>query len=40
MRRVPLTDQRGPPLGYTILPTNETERDPLADQPTGSAARS
>ena len=38
MRLVLLTDQRGLPLGYTIVPANEKEYEPLADLLTGTAA--
>src|SRR5213083_1277495 len=33
-----LTDERGLPLGYTIVPANEKEYEPLADLLTGTAA--
>src|SRR5438132_4349400 len=38
VRLVLLTDQRGLPLGYTIVPANEKEYEPLADLLTGTAA--
>ena len=38
VRLVLLTDSRGLPLGYTIVPANEKEYDPLADLLTGTAA--
>jgi hypothetical protein len=38
VRLVPLTDLRGLPLGYTIVPANEKEYEPLADLLTGTAA--
>ena len=34
-----LTDERGLPLGYTIVPANEKEYEPLADLLTGTAAK-
>jgi hypothetical protein len=36
VRLVLLTDQRGLPLGYTIVPANEKEYEPLADLLTGT----
>lgn len=33
-----LTDERGLPLGYTIVPANEKEYEPLADLLTGTPA--
>lgn len=33
-----LTDQRGLPLGYTVVPANEKEYEPLADLLTGTPA--
>src|SRR3954467_5266940 len=36
VRLVLLTDARGLPLGYTIVPANEKEYEPLAHLPTGS----
>ena len=36
MRLVLLTDVRGLPLGYTIVPANEHEYEPLADLLTGT----
>jgi IS5 family transposase len=38
VRLVLLTDERGLPLGYTIVPANEHEYEPLADLLTGTAA--
>jgi hypothetical protein len=38
VRLVLLTDPRGLPLGYTIVPANEKEYEPLADLLTGVAA--
>ena len=38
MRLVLLTDQRGLPLGYTIVPANEKEYEPLTDLLTGTPA--
>jgi len=38
VRLVLLTDRRGLPLGYTIVPANEKEYEPLADLVTGTAA--
>ena len=38
MRLVLLTDERGLPLGYTIVPANEKEYEPLADLLTGTPA--
>ena len=38
VRLVLLTDLRGLPLGYTIVPANEKEYEPLADLLTGTAA--
>jgi hypothetical protein len=38
VRLVLLTDQRGLPLGYTVVPANEKEYEPLADLLTGTAA--
>jgi Transposase DDE domain len=37
VRLVLLTDTRGLPLGYTIVPANEKEYEPLADLLTGTA---
>jgi IS5 family transposase len=39
VRLVLLTDERGLPLGYTIVPANEHEYEPLADLLTGTAAQ-
>ena len=38
VRLVLLTDQRGLPLGYTIVPANEKEYEPLADLLSGTPA--
>lgn len=38
MRLVLLTDTRGLPLGYTIVPASEKEYEPLADLLTGTPA--
>ena len=38
VRLVLLTDERGLPLGYTIVPANEHEYEPLTDLLTGTAA--
>ena len=38
VRLVLLTDQRGLPLGYTVVPANEKEYEPLADLVTGTNA--
>src|SRR2546425_2368032 len=38
VRLVLLTDRRGRPLGYTIVPANEKEYEPLADLLSGPAA--
>ena len=38
VRLVLLTDERGLPLGYTIVPANEKEHEPLADLLTGNPA--
>ena len=38
VRLVLLTDERGPPLGYTVVPANEKEYEPLADLLTGTPA--
>jgi hypothetical protein len=38
VRLVRLTDERGLPLGYTIVPANEKEYEPLADLLTGTSA--
>jgi hypothetical protein len=38
VRLVLLTDERGLPLGYTIVPANEKEYEPLADLLTGNSA--
>ena len=38
VRLVLLTDERGLPLGYTIVPANEKEYEPLADLLTGAPA--
>jgi hypothetical protein len=35
-----LTDERGLPLGYTIVPANDKEYEPLADLLTGTQPRS
>ena len=40
VRLVLLTDARGLPLGYTIVPANEKEYEPLADLLTGTPAES
>ncbi len=39
VRLVLLTDERGTPLGYTIVPANEKEYEPLADLLTGTPAQ-
>lgn len=39
VRLVLLTDSRGLPLGYTIVPASEKEYEPLADLLTGTAAQ-
>ena len=39
VRLVLLTDTRGTPLGYTIVPANEHEFEPLADLLTGTPAK-
>ena len=39
VRLVLLTDQRGLPLGYTIVPANEKEYEPLADLLNGTPAQ-
>ena len=39
VRLVLLTDDRGTPLGYTIVPANEKEYEPLADLLTGVPAK-
>src|SRR5712692_9099687 len=39
VRLVLLTDERGLPLGYTVVPANEKEYEPLADLLTGTAAK-
>jgi hypothetical protein len=39
VRLVLLTDERGLPLGYTIVPANEKEYEPLADLLTGTPAQ-
>lgn len=39
VRLVLLTDSRGLPLGYTIVPANEKEYEPLADLLTGTTAK-
>jgi Transposase DDE domain len=39
VRLVLLTDERGLPLGYTIVPANEKEYEPLADLLTGTPAK-
>jgi hypothetical protein len=36
VRLMLLTDERGLPLGYTVVPANEHEREPLADLLTGT----
>ena len=38
VKLVLLTDERGLPLGYTVVPANEGEREPLADLLTGTPA--
>jgi len=38
VRLVLLTDRRGLPLGYTLVPANEKEYEPLSDLLTGTAA--
>jgi hypothetical protein len=38
VRLILLTDERGLPLGYTVVPANEGEREPLADLLTGIPA--
>jgi len=38
VRLVLITDGRGCPLGYTVVPANEAEREPLADLLTGTPA--
>src|SRR5205809_4078061 len=38
VRLVLLTDERGLPLGYTLVPANEKEYEPLADLLTGTPA--
>jgi hypothetical protein len=38
VRLVLLTDERGTPLGYTVVPANEHEYEPLADLLTGTTA--
>jgi Transposase DDE domain len=38
VRLVLLTDERGLPLGYTVVPANEREYEPLADLLTGTPA--
>jgi IS5 family transposase len=38
VRLVLITDRAGVPLGYTIVPANEKEYEPLADLPTGTPA--
>jgi hypothetical protein len=38
VRLILLTDERGLPLGYTVVPANEHEREPLADLLTGTPA--
>jgi hypothetical protein len=38
VRLVLLTDRRGTPLGYTLVPANEKEYEPLADLLTGTPA--
>ena len=38
VRLILLTDERGLPLGYTIVPANEKEYEPLADLFTGTPA--
>jgi hypothetical protein len=38
VRLVLLTDSRGLPLGYTIVPANEKEYEPLADLLIGTPA--
>jgi hypothetical protein len=38
VRLVLLTDERGLPLGYTVVPANEKEYEPLADLLTGTQA--
>src|ERR671934_1791855 len=39
VRLVLLTDGRGLPLGYTLVPANEKEYEPLADLLTGTSAK-
>jgi IS5 family transposase len=39
VRLVLLTDERGTPLGYTIVPANEHEYEPLADLLTGTPSQ-
>jgi hypothetical protein len=39
VRLVLLTDERGLPLGYTVVPANEKEYEPLADLLTGTPAQ-
>jgi DDE family transposase len=39
VRLVLLTDERGLPLGYTLVPASEKEYEPLADLLTGTAAK-
>jgi hypothetical protein len=39
VRLVLLTDERGVPLGYTVVPANEKEYEPLADLLTGTPAQ-
>src|SRR6266545_462794 len=39
VRLVLLTDPRGVPLGYTLVPANEKEYEPLAKTPAGLAVR-
>jgi hypothetical protein len=38
VRLILLTDERGLPLGYTVVPANEHEREPLADLLSGTPA--
>jgi len=38
VRLVLLSDERGLPLGYTVVPANEPEYEPLADLLTGTPA--
>ena len=40
VRLILLTDPRGLPLGYTLVPANEKEYEPLADLLSGTRASS